>query len=84
MAAAPSQAWKGFQLRRMDVPAQLDRRSVVLTHSSDGQVNLLNDSQWASPLPDEIVFGLWYRVCRTVWAFPQLANAAAENTALAN
>ena len=77
VAAAPSQAWKGFQLRRMDVPAQLDRRSVVLTQSSDGQVNLLNDSQWASPLPDEmslaLVSGLQDRL-----SVPQLANAAAK------
>lgn len=77
VAAAPSQAWKGFQLRRMDVPAQLDRRSVVLTQSSDGQVNLLNDSQWASPLPDEmslaLVSGLQDRL-----GVPQLANAAAK------
>ena len=77
VAAAPSQAWKGFQLRRMDVPAQLDRRSLVLTQSSDGQVNLLNDSQWASPLPDEmslaLVSGLQDRL-----GVPQLANAAAK------
>lgn len=75
-AAAPAaQAWKGFQLRRMDVPAQLDRRSFVLTQTAGGQVNLLNDSQWASPLPDEmslaLVSGLQDRL-----GVPQLASAA--------
>ncbi|QFY77591.1 hypothetical protein DUD43_07780 [Alcaligenes faecalis] len=75
-AAVPAaQVWKGFQLRRMDVPAQLDRRSFVLTQTADGQVNLLNDSQWASPLPDEmslaLVSGLQNRL-----GVPQLASAA--------
>ena len=76
-AAAPAaqQAWKGFKLRRMDVPAQLDRRSFVLTQTADGQVKLLNDSQWASPLPDEmslaLVSGLQDRL-----GVPQLASAA--------
>lgn len=75
-AVAPvAQAWKGFQLRRMDVPAQLDRRSFVLTQTAGGQVNLLNDSQWASPLPDEmslaLVSGLQDRL-----GVPQLASAA--------
>ncbi len=75
-ASAPAaQAWKGFQLRRMDVPAQLDRRSFVLTQTAGGQVNLLNDSQWASPLPDEmslaLVSGLQDRL-----GVPQLASAA--------
>src|SRR5690606_40393903 len=54
-AAAPStQVWKGFQLRRMDVPAQLDRRSFVLTQTAGGQVNLLNDRRRSSPLPEEM------------------------------
>lgn len=77
VAAPVAQAWKGFQLRRMDVPAQLDRRSFVLTQSTGGQVNLLNDSQWASPLPDEmslaLVSGLQDRL-----GVPQLAGAAAK------
>lgn len=77
-AAAPSaQVWKGFQLRRMDMPAQLDRRAFVLTQAAGGQVNLLNDSQWASPLPDEmslaLVSGLQDRL-----GVPQLASAAAK------
>ncbi|MDV2115896.1 membrane integrity-associated transporter subunit PqiC [Alcaligenes faecalis] len=77
-AVAPfTQAWKGFQLRRMDMPAQLDRRSFVLTQAVGGQVNLLNDSQWASPLPDEmslaLVSGLQDRL-----GVPQLASAAAK------
>lgn len=77
-AAAPvAQAWKGFQLRRMDMPAQLDRRSFVLTQAAGGQVNLLNDSQWASPLPDEmslaLVSGLQDRL-----GVPQLASTAAK------
>lgn len=77
-AAAPvAQAWKGFQLRRMEMPAQLDRRSFVLTQAAGGQVNLLNDSQWASPLPDEmslaLVSGLQDRL-----GVPQLASAAAK------
>lgn len=77
VAAPAAQAWKGFQLRRMDVPAQLDRRSFVLTQAEGGQVKLLNDSQWASPLPDEmslaLVSGLQDRL-----GVPQLANAAAK------
>lgn len=77
-AAVPvTQAWKGFQLRRMDMPAQLDRRSLVLTQTAGGQVNLLNDSQWASPLPDEmslaLVSGLQDRL-----GVPQLASTAAK------
>lgn len=73
--AVSAQPWKGFQLRRLDVPAQLDRRSLVLTQAAGGQVKLLNDSQWASPLPDEmslaLVSGLQNRL-----GVPQLASAA--------
>ena len=77
-AAAPStQVWKGFQLRRMDVPAQLDRRSFVLTQTAGGQVNLLNDSQWASPLPDEMSLALASGLQDRL-GVPQLASAAAK------
>lgn len=77
-AAAPStQVWKGFQLRRMDVPAQLDRRSLVLTQTAGGQVNLLNDSQWASPLPDEMSLALASGLQDRL-GVPQLASAAAK------
>ncbi len=76
-AALPAQEWKGFQLRRLDVPAQLDRRAFVLTQGSGAQVNLLNDSQWASPLPDEmslaLVSGLQDRL-----GVPQLAGSGAK------
>ena len=76
-AALSAQEWKGFQLRRLDVPAQLDRRAFVLTQGSGAQVNLLNDSQWASPLPDEmslaLVSGLQDRL-----GVPQLAGSGAK------
>ncbi len=76
VAAAPStQVWKGFQLRRMDVPAQLDRRSFVLTQTAGGEVNLLNDSQWASPLPDEMSLALASGLQDRL-GVPQLASAA--------
>lgn len=76
--AAPAQAWTAFQLRRLDVPAQLDRRTLVLTYASGARVNLLNDSQWASPLPDEmtlaLVSGLQDRL-----GVPQLASSVAKS-----
>ncbi|HRL22175.1 MAG TPA: PqiC family protein [Alcaligenes sp.] len=50
--------WTGFQIRKVTVPSQLDRRSVVLTVPPGAEVRLLNDSLWASPLPDELALAL--------------------------
>lgn len=76
-SAAPVSGWSGFQLRRVDVPSQLDRRPLVLTVPPGAQVRLLNDSQWASPLPDELslalVSGLQSRL-----GVPQLADTAGK------
>lgn len=38
----------------VEVPQQVDRPQIVLSREGDAQVMLLNDSQWAAPLADEM------------------------------
>lgn len=76
-AAAPVQGWAGFQVRRVEVPSQLDRRAVVLTVPPGAQVRLLNDSQWASPLPDELSLALASGL-QSRLGVPQLADTGGK------
>lgn len=38
----------------VEIPQKVDRPQIVLNHADGTQVTLLNDSQWAAPLADEI------------------------------
>src|SRR5690606_29739132 len=50
----PSQADFAISVSAVQVPEQVDRPQIVLSHPGGPQVTLLNDSQWAAPLTDEI------------------------------
>ncbi|HCN71234.1 MAG: hypothetical protein CML16_15520 [Pusillimonas sp.] len=57
-AAGPTSNRQGgfdyvVSVRPVQVPAQLDRSQIVLKGSS-GDISVLNESLWASPLPDEL------------------------------
>lgn len=57
-AAGPASDGRGgfdyvVSVRPVQVPAQLDRSQIVLKGSS-GDISVLNESLWASPLPDEL------------------------------
>lgn len=48
------QAPFAIDVSAVQVPQQVDRPQIVLTHKDSAQVTLLNDSQWVAPLADEI------------------------------
>lgn len=52
--AVASQAPFAISVRPVQVPDQVDRPQIVLHDDAGTQVNLLNDSQWAAPLANEI------------------------------
>jgi len=50
---APQAAF-AIHLSTVQVPQQVDRPQIVLSREGSAEVTLLNDSQWAAPLPAEI------------------------------
>ncbi|WP_397475253.1 membrane integrity-associated transporter subunit PqiC [Pusillimonas sp.] len=82
-APAPTaQAAFAISLSAVEVPPQVDRPQIVLSHENGTQVTLLNESQWAAPLADEIRNALSRDLSRRLGALDIEPRAAPEDLPL--
>lgn len=58
------QAPFAIDISSVEVPQQVDRPQIVLSLKDGAQVTLLNDSQWAAPLSDEVRSALSRKLSR--------------------
>lgn len=63
-SAASAEGAQGLRIMSVDVPAQVDRSQLVLSTPPSTELILLNDSQWAAPLGEDIRFALGHYLSR--------------------
>jgi len=82
---APATAARGdfaISLSSVQIPEQVDRPQIVLSREGDAQVTLLNESQWAAPLADEIRNALSHDLTRRLGVLDVSPRAAPESLPL--
>ena len=76
------QAPFAIDLSSVEIPQQVDRPQIVLSHEGGAQVTLLNESQWAAPLADEIRGALSRNLARRLGALEIDPRAAPQDLPL--
>jgi len=77
-ASAAARTDFAISLSAVDIPEQVDRPQIVLSREGDAQVTLLNESQWAAPLADEIRNALSHDLSRRLGVLDVSPRAAPE------
>lgn len=77
-ASASARTDFAISLSQVDIPEQVDRPQIVLSRDGDAQVTLLNESQWAAPLDDEIRNALSHDLSRRLGVLDVSPQAAPQ------